>query len=312
MPYPNEHACRLRQPNEFQKGSFRRTSRKHEGKTYDVISGKLKGDDAMTEQAYRYPKEDWTVSQARSHCEDHAGISFEPAGESDAASPEMERRVIAMDCAEIRAQDDGVRKLSGYAAKFGQWTDVMWFREQIKKGAFDDVLATSDCRALKNHDPNLLLGRESAGTLRLQANSVGLKFENDVPDTTTGHDTYEEVRRGDLAGCSFAFTVSEDEWRHFDDGRPSERTIVRIGQLFDVGPVTYPAYEQTTVVARSVDAIRERRECSGTEPDPQNEPAGALPAKSVNRQRQRQIEYDYQEMGRLIRHVETVNGTPDA
>jgi len=79
-PYPNEHACRLREPGEFQPDSFRRVSRDHEGKRYDVIIGKPKGESGTAEQAYRYPKGTWDADDARSHCEDHDG-SFEAATE---------------------------------------------------------------------------------------------------------------------------------------------------------------------------------------------------------------------------------------
>lgn len=85
-PYPNEHACRLRDPGEFQPNSFRRVAREHEGKEYSVIMGKLKGETTMTEQAYRYPKDNWSVAQARSHCRDHDGSEFSPASnETEAA-----------------------------------------------------------------------------------------------------------------------------------------------------------------------------------------------------------------------------------
>ena len=82
-PYPNEHACRLREPGDFQDGSFRREEREHEGKKYAVIMGKLKGEDKMTEQAYRYPKDTWSVEAARKHCKDHDGKLFEPAAEKE-------------------------------------------------------------------------------------------------------------------------------------------------------------------------------------------------------------------------------------
>lgn len=88
-PYPNEHACRLRQPGDFQEGSFRRTTRKHEGKEYSVIMGKLTGEDTMTEQAYRYPKDTWEAGEASTHCKAHDG-SFEAASEGDAAPPPTE------------------------------------------------------------------------------------------------------------------------------------------------------------------------------------------------------------------------------
>jgi uncharacterized protein len=84
-PYPTEHACRLRDPDDFQADSFRRVSREHDGKSYDVILGKLQGDDALTEQAYRYPVETWDADAARAHCRDHEGSLFEPAADGKAA-----------------------------------------------------------------------------------------------------------------------------------------------------------------------------------------------------------------------------------
>lgn len=77
-PYPNEHACRLRDPGDFQPDSFKRTTRKHEGKEYSVIMGKLNDESTMTEQAYRYAKDAWSSSEAKAHCADHDG-SFEAA-----------------------------------------------------------------------------------------------------------------------------------------------------------------------------------------------------------------------------------------
>ena len=77
-PYPNEHACRLRDPSDFQPDSFRRVRREHKGKSYDCIMGRLKGESTMTEQAYRYPKDDWEAATAKAHCEEHKG-NFEPA-----------------------------------------------------------------------------------------------------------------------------------------------------------------------------------------------------------------------------------------
>lgn len=81
-PYPNEHACRLRDPGDFQDDSFRRTTREHEGKRYDVIMGRLEGEDSMTEQAYRYPKDGWTADEARAHCKGYDG-TFEAAAEDE-------------------------------------------------------------------------------------------------------------------------------------------------------------------------------------------------------------------------------------
>uniref|UniRef100_A0A6M3XKJ0 Putative prohead protease n=1 Tax=viral metagenome TaxID=1070528 RepID=A0A6M3XKJ0_9ZZZZ len=92
-PYENEHACRLRNPDDFKPDSFRRTTRKHDGKEYSVIMGRLKEETTMTEQAYRYGKDVWTAGEARSHCKDHDG-SFEAAsGKAIILQESMERLI---------------------------------------------------------------------------------------------------------------------------------------------------------------------------------------------------------------------------
>lgn len=83
MPYPHEHACRLRDPGEFAPRSFRSMERMHGSKTYRVILGKLRGKsgraDPMVEQTYRYPADAWTEDEAMAHCREHRGELFEPA-----------------------------------------------------------------------------------------------------------------------------------------------------------------------------------------------------------------------------------------
>lgn len=83
MPYPHEHACRLRDPDDFAPGSFRSLPRMHRAKAYRVIMGKLKGHsgraDRLFEQTYRYPTDTWTKAEARAHCSEHRGRRFEPA-----------------------------------------------------------------------------------------------------------------------------------------------------------------------------------------------------------------------------------------
>jgi len=84
LPFPNFHGCRLRNPGDFQSGAgnWATVSRDHDGKSYNVVMGRLKGESTMTQQAFRYPKAVWSSSEARSHCKSHKGILFEPAGES--------------------------------------------------------------------------------------------------------------------------------------------------------------------------------------------------------------------------------------
>lgn len=168
----------------------------------------------------------------------------------------VETRVFNAEDVELRVEDGEKPKIVGYAAKFNKFSlDLGGFREKIQKGAFDKVL-NDDTRALKNHDANLLLGR-SPKTLRLSVNAVGLRFEIDAPDTTVGRDTVEEIRTGLISGCSFAFTTEADDWKYPKDG-PAERTLISVSSLPDVSVCTYPAYPDTTVAARSLDAHKAR------------------------------------------------------
>jgi HK97 family phage prohead protease len=121
--------------------------------------------------------------------------------------------------------------------------------ERIDRDAFTGAInRRDDARALFNHDPNHLLGRVSADTLRLSVDSEGLRYEIDLPNTRSGEDVQESVKRGDLSGSSFAFVVDKADWTE-ENGR-DVRTI-RSVKLFDVGPVTYPAYEGTSTALRS-------------------------------------------------------------
>lgn len=88
MPYVKEHSCRLRDPSDFQKESFRRTERKHNGKSYFIIVGRLKGKTTMTEQAFRYDRKTWSASSAKEHCKSHNG-RFEAAILMSELSPQQ-------------------------------------------------------------------------------------------------------------------------------------------------------------------------------------------------------------------------------
>ncbi len=153
--------------------------------------------------------------------------------------------------------NDGAAKIAGYAAVFNEEfvlyeDDAYRVREIIAPGAFSDVLG-DDVRCLFNHDADNVLGRSLNGTLTMRQDPRGLRFQNALDrKTTVGNNVYQFVKRGDVTGCSFAFIVAEDSWDEATqaDGRTVvTRTILKLKQLFDVGPVTYPAYEQTTVSA---------------------------------------------------------------
>ena len=176
--------------------------------------------------------------------------------QTDKPAPAPEERRISREVVEWRAAgDDDPGTISGYAAVVGQETVIeSWvsWREKIAPGAFKAAIKTDDVRALFNHDPNILLGRTTSGTLRLKEDAHGLKYEVDLPDTVAAQDVRTLIERGDVTGSSFGFRVEEDSWDESEvkKGKLPLRTIERVS-LFDVSPVTYPAYPTTSVSARS-------------------------------------------------------------
>lgn len=156
--------------------------------------------------------------------------------------------------AEIRAEDDGGVRVSGYAAVFNEEADIAgMFREQIAPGAFRGAIDRDDVVFLINHD-GLPLARTRSGTLTLREDDRGLFMETvldaDDPDVRaiTG-----KMKRGDLDKMSFAFRVEAEEWD--DAGEIPLRTIKR-ASLYDVSVVTTPAYDGTDIGLRSLDAMR--------------------------------------------------------
>lgn len=154
---------------------------------------------------------------------------------------------------EFRAATEG-GKLSGHAAVFNTIAQIgRYFREQVSPGAFSKSILESDVRALWNHDPNHVLGRNKSGTLRLSEDEAGLAVEIDPPDTQMGRDVVTLIKRGDVSQMSFGFIVRKAEW---DESNPENplRTITE-AELFDVSPVTYPAYKETDISVRAAETI---------------------------------------------------------
>lgn len=156
---------------------------------------------------------------------------------------------------EVKAQQDGEqRKIVGYAAVFDDPAPETWgFIEKIAPGAFTDALKNSDVRALINHDPNLILGRKKAGTLILEEDDKGLRYEIDPPDVSYANDLAVSMDRGDIDQSSFQFKVEKEEWD--ESGDIPVRTILKISELRDVSPVTFPWYPNTESGLRSKENI---------------------------------------------------------
>ncbi len=164
------------------------------------------------------------------------------------SDPKLETRIGTVELREDSGTDPAI---CGYAACFDVLSENLGgFREQIRPGAFDHVL-TNDVRALFNHEPNLILGRTAAGTLTLATDGVGLSYRIDPPDTQFARDLMKSLKRGDVSQSSFAFTVDNDSWDEEDDGL-MVRTIHSVKRLYDISPVTYPAYPDTDAAVRAM------------------------------------------------------------
>lgn len=153
---------------------------------------------------------------------------------------------------EVRQDTEG--KVEGVAAVTGDTTNLGWFQERIAPGAFDNVLKTNpDVVALFNHDPNLPVARTNGGGLDLRISNEGnLVYNYNTPDTQIGRDLEVNIKSNIIKQSSFAFTIKREKWTYArNDQEMDLREILEIDKLFDVSPVTYPAYQNTTVAARN-------------------------------------------------------------
>jgi len=143
--------------------------------------------------------------------------------------------------------------IEGYAAKFNEKTEL-WpgHYEVLKPGCFDDVL-TDDVRCLFNHSPNYVLARTASGTLELSVDEIGLKYRYKSPNRTFANDLKDAIKSGDVSQSSFGFSVRSSNWtkQEVDGEMQYTREVVKVKKLYDVSPVTYPAYQNTTVAQRS-------------------------------------------------------------
>lgn len=157
---------------------------------------------------------------------------------------------------ETRAED-GKRTLAGYAAVFDSPADIggAWV-ERIERGAFAGAIGGDVC-AFVNHDSGRVIGRTKSGTLRMIEDSRGLAVEIDVPDTSDGNDLWALVERGDISGMSIGFIVTKQEWDETTE--PPTRTISKV-DLFEVSAVAFPAYKDTTIGKRSLEAAHAEAE----------------------------------------------------
>lgn len=173
----------------------------------------------------------------------------------------IERRLLRSEF-QTRSVSDTKTVIEGYAYKFNKRSQNLGgFREQILPGAGADSIGRDDIRALINHEPALILGRNVAGTLRMTEDSTGLNYEIDGdPRVSYVRDLIISLERGDITQSSFGFETNDDTWSIDEENFPLRS--VRTMKLFDVSPVTYPAYldSESSVSSRALDYARSMAE----------------------------------------------------
>jgi len=199
-------------------------------------------------------------------------------------------RALPVQLQNREATDPDKKTIVGYASVYWDGTPESQYQlwdqcvERILPGCFTRAIAEDDCRALFNHDPNLVLGRTSAKTCRLFDDSKGLRYETDPPETQAGRDVITLLSRGDVTGSSFSFQVTDQNWRTEDGVDVRE---IRGVELYDVSPVTFPAYEGTTAGARTIDDLAEARAAHEAW-----KAAGELETRLLRQRRARAVEID--------------------
>lgn len=162
---------------------------------------------------------------------------------------DIERRDFVIDRMKVERRENEKPEIVGHAAVFNREANIGgWFIESVAPGAFRRAIAEDDVRSLFNHDANLILGRNRAGTLRLAEDDTGLMTVTQPPDVTYARDLLVSIERGDVSGMSFGFRVTKQEWD--ESGDILKRKILEV-ELFDTSPVTFPAYPQTDVALRA-------------------------------------------------------------
>lgn len=170
----------------------------------------------------------------------------------------MEQKIVRYVTAEMRAADasanaDGERIVEGYALKFNERTQIgsgdwAWI-EEIDPSAMDNA-DLSDVILNFNHDWDNLLARTKNNSLQLIVDDIGLKIIATLDDTQLGVDTYKRIQSGLINRMSFAVQVTANVWSEAE-GEMDHRKITGFGRFYDVSAVTFPAYEQTEITARS-------------------------------------------------------------
>lgn len=163
---------------------------------------------------------------------------------------------------EMRAENNEKNgdHITGRAIVYDSMTDLGWFNEVIEAGALKET-NLKDVRFLVNHDTSMIpLARSrnnnenSTMQLEVDKDGMGIRVNLDTENNTEARNLYSAIKRGDITGMSFMFTIDEERWEDLESDHPT-RHILKIGQVFEVSAVTFPAYEATEISARDKEAL---------------------------------------------------------
>ena len=163
---------------------------------------------------------------------------------------------------EIRAEnnDKNGDHVIGRPIVYNSKTDLGWFDEIIEAGALNKA-NLKDVRFLVNHNTNMIpLARSrnnnenSTMQLEVDKDGMAIRVNLDTENNTEARNLYSAIKRGDITGMSFMFTIDDEEWENLDSDHPT-RHIRKISQVFEVSAVTFPAYESTEISARDKEAL---------------------------------------------------------
>lgn len=181
---------------------------------------------------------------------------------------ELETRVYSVNL-EARDNDNGESgTIQGRPIVYNSKTDLGWFDEIIEPGALDDA-DLSDVRFCLNHDTSYVYARSRRNnpysTMKLSPNSEGLDIEANlaIKESARAMDLFTAIKREDIDKMSFMFSIDDEEWENLETDHPT-RHIKKIGSVVEVSAVTFPAYDATTINARSKEALESARKAVET------------------------------------------------
>lgn len=200
---------------------------------------------------------------------------------------------------EIRAEQDEKRGniITGRPIVYNSRTDLGWFDEVIEPGALNETDLT-DVRFLVNHDTKMIplaRSRRNNGnsTMMMSVDNQGLNLDYvslDTENNATARSLYSAIERGDLSGMSFMFSIDGERWENLESDHPT-RYIEKIGSVYEVSAVTWPAYDSTEINARSKDALDRARSAVDT----------------ARQQREQSMDIDLELVKRLLNSKEDKN-----